>query len=815
MASDNPNASTFGAAMSRNPLGNSKFGTRSRPHCLLSEVSDAPWLLSGESENAANAASSFKSHGILCSPSLVNPKLIASVRAEAETALDAALSNPIYESAELCGLLRQPCCRYNVKLDLTPSIAACVRALRASRLAPVVALTLGREDAALVGLSCIVTKPGAKAQLASCETPASEQYARTAHQAALAQEGTRMVSIRLALCDIEYPMGALTVWPATHTPAFHEQAFGSESNNGGSGGAAMALRETPSVHMDLRAGDALLVDSRLWHADGANTTGGSGSSGLPNHAGPPRSQIVLIATFASPRLFPPPSECTMLPRLIGRFSLLNLEAALTSGDWVHEWPLVEGSKKTEDRRISLPEQSVVQLLDIARSMPPEEQRAAKCVEALQAALREAVEEALAAAPSTEPSAVEVSDADEAPAPASSSSRRVVRAPSAAVRCILMLSGGALQAPLRQQLIALLRAEPEDEEIVTREELSARWQMMHDGRYALSKTSEDGAARAEAAERLFRSVLAAAAAGKIEGVEAWLASGGSVDARGGTGRSTLLMKAAGHGHLELVEFLLSKSASPNLQDAQGSTALHAAAYMGHTTVVKSLLKAGASTDVRDADGETALDWANDPSCIELIEGQTFVPLIIPNLLEADQIKRLLELREIVTPVHDDGAGHEVIFLHAAMPMQPADGSSSGGGSSSQGELSPSCVQLLMSLADAMRTNDPRIGGFGEDLSVRCIELHTYHAGAGLMDRDHKDSGSALSMSVMLSEPGSFEGGEFLTWEGDTPIPHMAAQGQGVLFRSEDYHNVSPVKSGVRQVLVMELWVGETNRVDRNS
>ena len=368
MASDNPNASTFGAAMSRNPLGNSKFGTRSRPHCLLSEVSDAPWLLSGESENAANAASSFESHGILCSPSLVNPKLIASVRAEAETALDAALSNPIHESAELCGLLRQPCCRYNIKLDLTPSIAACVRALRASRLAPVVALTLGREDAALVGLSCIVTKPGAKAQLASCETPASEQYARTAHQAALAQEGTRMVSIRLALCDIEYPMGALTVWPATHTPAFHEQAFGSESgNNGGSGGAAMALRETPSVHMDLRAGDALLVDSRLWHADGANTTGGSSSSGLPNHAGPPRSQIVLIATFASPRLFPPPSECTMLPRLIGRFSLLNLEAALTSGDWVHEWPLVEGSKKTEDRRISLPEQSVVQLLDVARA----------------------------------------------------------------------------------------------------------------------------------------------------------------------------------------------------------------------------------------------------------------------------------------------------------------------------------------------------------------------------------------------------------------------------------------------------------------
>ena len=38
--------------------------------------------------------------------------------------------------------------------------------------------------------------------------------------------------------------------------------------------------------------------------------------------------------------------------------------------------------------------------------------------------------------------------------------------------------------------------------------------------------------------------------------------------------------------------------------------------------------------------------------------------------------------------------------------------------------------------------------------------------------------------------------------------------GVLFRSEDYHNVSPVTRGVRNVLVIELWAGPTNGVDRN-
>ena len=102
----------------------------------------------------------------------------------------------------------------------------------------------------------------------------------------------------------------------------------------------------------------------------------------------------------------------------------------------------------------------------------------------------------------------------------------------------------------------------------------------------------------------------------------------------------------------------------------------------------------------------------------------------------------------------------------------------------------------------------------ELNVRCIELHTYRTGAGLMDRDHKDSGSALSMSVMLSEASAFDGGTFLTWERDTPVPHPVERGDGVLFRSEDYHNVSPVTRGMRQVLVVELWAGPPNKVDRN-
>lgn len=102
----------------------------------------------------------------------------------------------------------------------------------------------------------------------------------------------------------------------------------------------------------------------------------------------------------------------------------------------------------------------------------------------------------------------------------------------------------------------------------------------------------------------------------------------------------------------------------------------------------------------------------------------------------------------------------------------------------------------------------------ELSVRCVELHKYTVGASLMDRDHKDSGSSLTLSVALSDRQSFEGGEFLTWRGDERVAHRLSCGDGILFRSEDLHNVAPVRQGVRQSLVIELWVGTTNLIDRS-
>ena len=66
-----------------------------------------------------------------------------------------------------------------------------------------------------------------------------------------------------------------------------------------------------------------------------------------------------------------------------------------------------------------------------------------------------------------------------------------------------------------------------------------------------------------------------------------------------------------------------------------------------------------------------------------------------------------------------------------------------------------------------------------------------------------------MDIMLAEPeADFTGGQLFTPEVDgttlrAPLHH---RGDAVLFPSHKYHNVAPVTSGRRRVLVTELWEG---------
>ena len=92
-----------------------------------------------------------------------------------------------------------------------------------------------------------------------------------------------------------------------------------------------------------------------------------------------------------------------------------------------------------------------------------------------------------------------------------------------------------------------------------------------------------------------------------------------------------------------------------------------------------------------------------------------------------------------------------------------------------------------------------------MQVRTIELHHYSAGGGLVTPGHRDYGSDVTMSILLSHPADVSGGDFVTYDKDgSPVGHKMERGDAILFQSEKLHNISTVKSGVRKSLVVELW-----------
>ena len=81
-------------------------------------------------------------------------------------------------------------------------------------------------------------------------------------------------------------------------------------------------------------------------------------------------------------------------------------------------------------------------------------------------------------------------------------------------------------------------------------------------------------------------------------------------------------------------------------------------------------------------------------------------------------------------------------------------------------------------------------------------YNWHTDAGMGDAAVPRK---LSMSILLSEPSEFEGGEFqMKTFNDEPITLENKKGRAWFFPSYCLHRVAPVTKGVRRSLV--LWVG---------
>jgi PKHD-type hydroxylase len=93
----------------------------------------------------------------------------------------------------------------------------------------------------------------------------------------------------------------------------------------------------------------------------------------------------------------------------------------------------------------------------------------------------------------------------------------------------------------------------------------------------------------------------------------------------------------------------------------------------------------------------------------------------------------------------------------------------------------------------------------------IQYTEYYENGGHYDW-HMDMGSfpqnnrKISITIQLSDPNTYEGGDFEFWVNNAPWKAPKEQRLAILFPSYLMHRVTPVTKGTRKSLV--LWVGGT-------
>lgn len=132
-----------------------------------------------------------------------------------------------------------------------------------------------------------------------------------------------------------------------------------------------------------------------------------------------------------------------------------------------------------------------------------------------------------------------------------------------------------------------------------------------------------------------------------------------------------------------------------------------------------------------------------------------------------------------------------------------------------ELHKRMPELLQRIRDTIFEVDDQNWGIlrhrnKQNLHFRCIEHHDYGAGGMLEAGCHYDTGSLVTVDIMLTQSGEdYEGGELYTPvfpATQPPQAHVFDKGDMVLFLSHKYHQVRPITQGRRTVMVLELWEG---------
>ncbi|CAE8610264.1 unnamed protein product, partial [Polarella glacialis] len=229
--------------------------------------------------------------------------------------------------------------------------------------------------------------------------------------------------------------------------------------------------------------------------------------------------------------------------------------------------------------------------------------------------------------------------------------------------------------------------------------------------------------------------------------------------------------------------------------------------------------------------------NPPLQLSRAEAEATQPVLLPGLLSEGEatlidtlgrarMAKMAEVQEGLSPfdLPEEEAGfhaaaeaalhcsgpHRVLYLHSQEVRE---------------KLSEDEVAVLDSLESKLMQSisdeDSRRWGllpYRGEVSVRSFEYHAYSDGGSVMDPEHRDDGSLLTLSVLLSSSEEFQGGVFSTFKsspaGEERQELRMARGDGVLFVSEKRHNVDVV-TGDRRALVIELWDRPRNRRSRHA
>lgn len=204
-------------------------------------------------------------------------------------------------AARYFGNVTAPVHRRDLKLALNEEVGECVRQLLRA-CGPCIASIL-TADAEMCELSALVSDPGAPAQPLHPDTQTSGTRAHCG-----------LITAFVALQDVTPEMGPTEVCARSNVAEAHRALSRGTPGGGGEAGKLRALTAAgfpAPVPALLRAGDVLLMDSRVIHRGGANDGG--------------KRRTLLVCTFQVPNNPAPGSTYSLLDEYAGRFRLGGFE----------------------------------------------------------------------------------------------------------------------------------------------------------------------------------------------------------------------------------------------------------------------------------------------------------------------------------------------------------------------------------------------------------------------------------------------------------------------------------------------------------